>query len=330
MSSSASQSTSPSGTGAGTGTGTGAGLGLDLLVGLGRCCSPRHRMPGLLVEDTTHHVIQCKLNPRLLSYIASCDVETINEGSKCVSMTWRATALADVARHIIGCQLIQYTRVQTRRAMGLAAIVRLVIWCRLYKAMKEEPSACRGSMAWRAISARTHWAGAVWGGGCGECVGVHRCTPSKQLGNEWPGQRGGGGEGCGGALVCMGTLVHYAQTVGPYLKGKSWAALEEIRGRRFHSVGPGGCCSPRHSMSCNSTNESSECKSMTWRASAGQILLPTSQDASLTSETSVESACVGPGRYRSSRHRPPAPDTRFAPSVRESCRASCDAVRDIC
>jgi len=48
-------------------------LGIDgaVLVGPGRCCSPRHRMPR---------------NSR-------------DEGSECVSMTWQVTGVADIARH---------------------------------------------------------------------------------------------------------------------------------------------------------------------------------------------------------------------------------------
>ena len=35
-----------------------------------------------------------------------------DEGSQCVWMTWRATGLADIARHVIGCHSAQETRVQ--------------------------------------------------------------------------------------------------------------------------------------------------------------------------------------------------------------------------
>ncbi len=55
------------------------------VVGPGGYCSPRHRVP---------------LNSR-------------NEGSKCVSMARRATVLAYIARHVIGCCLIQDTRVRS-------------------------------------------------------------------------------------------------------------------------------------------------------------------------------------------------------------------------
>jgi len=45
----------------------------DLRPGPARYCSPRHRKP----------------------------FESRNEGSQCVSMTWRAIGLADIARHVI-------------------------------------------------------------------------------------------------------------------------------------------------------------------------------------------------------------------------------------
>jgi hypothetical protein len=58
--------------------------------GPGRCfsCSPRHSMP---------------LNSR-------------DEGSECVSITWRAAGLADITRacHVIGCHFTQETRVRMR------------------------------------------------------------------------------------------------------------------------------------------------------------------------------------------------------------------------
>jgi hypothetical protein len=50
----------------------------------------------------------------LARQVIGCQFTQQNEGSKCVSMPWRALGLADVARQVIGCQLTQETRVQMR------------------------------------------------------------------------------------------------------------------------------------------------------------------------------------------------------------------------
>jgi hypothetical protein len=59
-------------------------------VGPCRFCSPRHRLP----------------------------FNSLNQGPKRLSMTWRETSLANVARHVIGCQFTQETRWVTWQGPG--------------------------------------------------------------------------------------------------------------------------------------------------------------------------------------------------------------------
>ena len=57
-------------------------------VGPGRYRSPRHSVP---VDSVNAW--------QILLAMATLPVDSINEGSSCVSMTWRAMGLADIARH---------------------------------------------------------------------------------------------------------------------------------------------------------------------------------------------------------------------------------------
>ena len=91
---------------------------VHLLIGPGSSCTPRHRMP----------------------------FHSMNEGSKCVSMTWRGLPV-DIARHITECRLIQETRVQMRVddvAMGLTYIACQLSRHRMPSHSGNEGSECVG------------------------------------------------------------------------------------------------------------------------------------------------------------------------------------------
>jgi hypothetical protein len=52
----------------------------------------------------------CRARQKMLA--TSRTFNSRNEGSKCVSMTWRAMGLAHTANHVIGCRLTQETKKQ--------------------------------------------------------------------------------------------------------------------------------------------------------------------------------------------------------------------------
>jgi len=73
------------------------------------------------LADTARHVIGCRSTQQ-------------NDGSKCVSMTWRAMGRADIDRHVIGCHSTQEARVENaceRRGERWAWHILLATYCRM-------------------------------------------------------------------------------------------------------------------------------------------------------------------------------------------------------
>ena len=163
-----------------------------------------------------------------LSHVVVTRFNSRNEGSTCVSMTWRETCRGDIARHVIGCYLSQDTRVQNAcRLRGwqylMTWVVRAIFDCPC-RAMQ-----CGGGTrrTWRRWDARASTRRAL---GPGRYRSPrHKMLPFNTI------------------LVGQEGILLSTRNEGSKCLSMTWRATS--------ALGPGQCCSPRHMIPIKSRIE---------------------------------------------------------------------------